>query len=754
VANALADHPVDLESVLAGLPLVGQLGDGWYRLHALWQPALAGELNPAQVAWARRTAGRVLAQRGQVAAAGRLYVEAGAWADLEALIVDSCQAGYPQVGTDVLGEWLRRLPPQDRRHPTAGLLEGILRWTTDPAAAQRFLLRAAEGYRATDHLAGEIACLSHLATILWWQLDREMITRIVPRVGELVSADVEGGAGDSLLALATYLRLLEANLAGDPAATIRLLESTTVSRFSAQWQALFDIERGVAHLVLGEPDTALVFAQRALVSAPVTARQGVTTTILASMVLLGRRDEVLRRLPEVFADPSIVPEHRVAAHALAACVLAWAGQPEQPARHLREAENIGRELSAPIGPVLLTMARLGVSLTRGDQDATALAARLGELCHGRANGGGSWLGAESLARLIDEWFLAVQYVLVPSARPWWDAQPLQGCFAVARDLAHAVVAVRRGDSIDPARLSDPEMMGAFLPPAWIAELAPTGTSPVGAGVPAPVEIRLLGPVRLLRSGAVVADPRLRRERVRELLAHLVIQRRATRQEITADLWPDHDPAAAARNLRVTLTHLTQLLAAATGQPAGAVSALLRRAGHRVELVEGPLLTADVWTVERLLDQAAQAERQHAPSVALARYQEALEQAAGPLLADSPGPEWLLPHRDRLQRRLVAAAVRAGDLLLASGAVEEPLRLARQALAADACCEPAHQLLVSAHLAAGDRTAARVALADCHRMLAALGAHPDARTLMLTRRLTGTHPAPGTRTADRSMRRAR
>jgi DNA-binding SARP family transcriptional activator len=54
--------------------------------------------------------------------------------------------------------------------------------------------------------------------------------------------------------------------------------------------------------------------------------------------------------------------------------------------------------------------------------------------------------------------------------------------------------------------------------------------------------------------------------------------------------------------------------------------------------------------------------------------------------------------------------------------------------ADEWSEPARALLVSAHLAAGDQSAARVALEDCYRMLFAIGAQPDARTRMLARQL--------------------
>jgi LuxR family transcriptional regulator, maltose regulon positive regulatory protein len=457
---------------------------------------------------------------------------------------------------------------------------------------------------------------------------------------------------------------------------------------------------------------------------------------LSCLNLLGRHDEVIGRLPGMFAVRQPVAMNRVAENSLAAVWLAWAGQPDQAAEHLREAEQAGRGLDTPMIDVLLTPARLALALARGEHDdAVALAGRLRRLCDDQP----------SVARLVDRAFVAVQYVLLPATRAWWDAQPLEGCFVLARDLGRALVALRAGEAVDRSRLPAIGVIRAFLPPAWVGELAGDDPAEPAAGSAAlpevPVHLRLLGPVQLLRGGDAVVHPHLRRQRVRELLTYLVIHHGATREQIAADLWPDLTEAAAARNLRVQLSYLTQLLE--PPDTPGRDRSLLRRTGDRVELVEGPQLTADVWTMDRLLDQAAQAERHRAPSMALTSYQQAVAEYRGPLLADTHHPpEWLLPHRERLQRRFAAAAIRAGDLLIATGAVEEPMRLARLALAADESSEPAHQLLISAHLAADDPHAARLALDDCHRMLDALGAPPDRRTLMLTRKIRGT-PTPAT-----------
>ena len=187
VASALAGRPVAVAALLAGLPLVSQAERGWYQLHALWQPALARELTPAEVDEVRRTAGRVLHERGDLAAAARLYADAGAWDEFDRLIVDTCQATYPPVGNDVLGEWLRRLPADRRAGPAALLLEATLLLITEPLAGQDLLRRAAEGFRAVGDLPGEIACLSTLALLVWWQQDLTAIGQMLPRVAELTA---------------------------------------------------------------------------------------------------------------------------------------------------------------------------------------------------------------------------------------------------------------------------------------------------------------------------------------------------------------------------------------------------------------------------------------------------------------------------------------------------------------------------------------------------------------------------------------
>ena len=431
------------------------------------------------------------------------------------------------------------------------------------------------------------------------------------------------------------------------------------------------------------------------------------------------------------------PQNRVTDHALAAVWLAWAGQSEEARQHLQAATQAAHAISTPMTPVFLNAARLAVALADDEEAVAGLAAEVHRLC----------VDQPSLARLVDRLFLAVQYRLLPETRAWWDSQPLQGCYAAGRELARVLVALDEGGNPDLARGAAPGLIRAFLPARWVTDLTAAGgrfAAMVAAAAPAAlsdatapsVHVQLLGPARLLRDETPVTSPLLRRGRVRELLAYLLLHHGARRERVAADLWPDLDEAAAALNLRVTLSYLGRLLE--PDRPRIESSRLLNRTGGQINLVDSPLLTVDVWTFDQLLDQAGHAEQQHAPSVALARYKLAITTYTGPLLADQPVPGLAaaaprpaaspVRHRRRPRRRTAARQTEPRpNRYTWRGAPSPPTEGS----------EPAHQLLVSAYLAAGNDIAARHALDDCHRMLRSLGASPDARTRMLTRQLTST-----------------
>jgi LuxR family transcriptional regulator, maltose regulon positive regulatory protein len=367
-------------------------------------------------------------------------------------------------------------------------------------------------------------------------------------------------------------------------------------------------------------------------------------------------------------------------------------------------------------------------------------------------------------------------VLVPEVRARWEADPPAGCFAEVHRLARVLVALREGrptGEVGSLPSGTGQLGRALLPAPWTADLAlgllaageregralveelgsrardtlrarsTGGAGPVATTarrllreLPAVpdhrVGLRVLGPVELCRDGEVVAAPQLRRERVRRLLGYLLTHDRPTRAAVAADLWPDLDPVAAGRNLRVTLTYL--LAALEPDRREQDPPYFVRSSGPVLRLVVDEPLEVDSVTFDRHLDDAARLERQGALSAALAGYRRALDLWRTDYLPDVSGGDWLEWERDRLRGRFVAASVRAGELLLARGGTAPARALAERALGVDRCAEGAYQLLVTALLESGDRVSARRWQERCLRALDELGVPPHPRTAALGRRL--------------------
>jgi DNA-binding SARP family transcriptional activator len=367
-------------------------------------------------------------------------------------------------------------------------------------------------------------------------------------------------------------------------------------------------------------------------------------------------------------------------------------------------------------------------------------------------------------------------VLLPEVREEWDADPPAGCFTSVHQVARALVALRDRGAVAEAGALPPEarrLARAVLPAPWSAELGlgllasgrdegralvedlgprvrptlraraggPPGSVAAAARrllrelptVPAHrLSLRVLGPMELRRDGVVAAAPELRRERVRQLLAYLLVHERPTRSAVTADLWPDLDEPAAGRNLRVTLAYLHALLEPDRGELAPPY--FVRSVGPVLHLVVDEALEVDVRTFDRELDEAARLERQGVPSAALPAYLRAVNLWGTDLLPDVPGEEWLQWEQERLRGRFVGAAVRAGELLLARGDSGPAQALGERALRVDRWSERAYQLVVAALLETEDLVAARHWSRRCLGALAELGVPPQPRTVALERRL--------------------
>jgi LuxR family maltose regulon positive regulatory protein len=149
------------------------------------------------------------------------------------------------------------------------------------------------------------------------------------------------------------------------------------------------------------------------------------------------------------------------------------------------------------------------------------------------------------------------------------------------------------------------------------------------------------------------------------------------------------------------------------------SFLVQSHGGGLMLHRGEWLRADIWELDDLCRRAADADRRGLPSEALDAMQRAVA-----LWRDDPSElaaePWAVAEVEERRLRLVAMAIRAGELLLARGEPEGARWMGEVALRTDPWSERAHHVVVSAHLAAGEHGAARRALDRYHDVLVDLG----------------------------------
>ena len=122
--------------------------------------------------------------------------------------------------------------------------------------------------------------------------------------------------------------------------------------------------------------------------------------------------------------------------------------------------------------------------------------------------------------------------------------------------------------------------------------------------------------------------------------------------------------------------------------------------------------------------------------------------AGFSLPDCPEfEEWVFFRREALRSRLVQALERTVDAKIAGSEPRTAVVHATRLVGLDPLSESAHRHLIRAHLAAGDRAAAKRQIESCARLLREeLGITPDPATLALVREPTqaGTLDVPRTR----------
>jgi DNA-binding SARP family transcriptional activator len=373
-------------------------------------------------------------------------------------------------------------------------------------------------------------------------------------------------------------------------------------------------------------------------------------------------------------------------------------------------------------------------------------------------------------------FLALVYVLNPEIRRRWDVATMGPTHTQNRTASRLLVDLRSGNEPRATSLEPPKVFTAF-PLPWSVELATrlhahrhhdgmrlaewlVGQVPdparaelrhlaenrgaVGraatdllAHLPAVpssrLEISVLGPLRVTFDGTDAPGPELRRARVRALLALLVIHGTVTRDLAIDLLWPELDAAAGARNLRVTLTYLRQLLE--PDRPAGEASFHLRADANSITLLASEHLAVDLWDLRRLQREADLRREQADIDRTISLLDTATSLWRGEPLTDLAAVAGQEHEVERVRLLQLRCLLELSELRLVRGQAAYALVDAERAIALDPYSERAHRLAIGATLRTHDQERTRSVTERTLGMLDELGVEPEPATQILLRQVT-------------------
>lgn len=233
-----------------------------------------------------------------------------------------------------------------------------------------------------------------------------------------------------------------------------------------------------------------------------------------------------------------------------------------------------------------------------------------------------------------------------------------------------------------------------------------------------LQVRVLGPLQLLRDGVPLASDGKAQKKPLELLALLAAQggRPLPAEAAIEALWPSLEANAPRASLDMAVSRLRKLL--------DVPDAVLLAEG-RLQL-NPALCWTDVAAFEARLQQAAAGE-----PTALA---DAVALYGAPLLGSQPLPGALQLRRQQLAQQFAQAVIGHARQLAAGGQGEAACSLLQQALLQEPLAEPLHRALIQVLLDTGEHAQAAQALQHCRLVLQrALGVPPSPATQALLQR---------------------
>ncbi len=682
-------------SQLVRLPLVQTNGGCWP--HPVWIDATGSYLSPVERNRAVVAKTRGLVRVGAVHDAGRLALRTGNGEALALAVRAALSSQPPLVSVADLRTWA-----DSGLLPTGTATQVWLAAAVDlqlgdaTADGWHRLERARHAFELAGDQEAETSVLLHLGHLARSRDDAAALGQVLVR-GDALAA---GGnrVAQGLVALG---HAVAAQMAGDPEAALLALDRVPAGSLTGEWAAQQLMIRGTNLLLAGREEAAVVILEAATGEGSDGSRALAHDLLATARWYAGDPVEAIRdaEIAETLAvragSLSLVQRIR----ATRACFLAASGQREAAQDLL---DLVHRTGSISESGEAAGLARMAEALLLADQIDLEGARSLIEATDtvGRAVRSSVWRAALSAALGAGP-----EEPPLPSGRPHPN---LSRAAAAGRAAAEHLAG---GPAVD-------KYHRPYLPTRWCAQDRPS------------VTLTLQGVGTVERNFRRVTHPAWSRGRVRELCLHLALVEDRNRAGVAAALWPDREDRSAGQNLRVTLTHLLDVIDP-DRMPARGSAFIIEDAG-RLHFSRAPGLHVDLWDLERHASAILVTPGHERPSL-LAQGRRLLAVKSGPPLGGVAVGEWFETHRRRLEELVAAAALHAGSAAVAAGDHVLGEALAQRALQADPWSERAHRLLVEARLSSGNLDGARRGLLHALEVLDDLGVAPGPAIFELARR---------------------
>ncbi|KZE38635.1 hypothetical protein AV656_06935 [Bhargavaea cecembensis] len=212
-------------------------------------------------------------------------------------------------------------------------------------------------------------------------------------------------------------------------------------------------------------------------------------------------------------------------------------------------------------------------------------------------------------------------------------------------------------------------------------------------------VRLSGPFILYRDGREVPDREWKRDKSKELLAYLCLNRDRyiPKEELLQALWPEADEKSADRDFKVALNALLKVLEPERNAREEPFFISRRKTMYRLN-PESRLVT----DAELFRKYAESGIRERRAEDAKEKLQKALNRYGGTLFAEKPATDWIRTEREAHARLQMNVMERMAQTCTRLEEYDEVIKWAEKLLEADETREEAYRLLIYANYRLGRR----------------------------------------------------